>query len=521
MPFYRVNKAGNHGFVSDRDQRPYELPPNGWNLISNARMLNGMVESVLSWERNVDLGDIEAHALDYYTDPATGAQWIYAYSDTKIISVDATGTPATVSTGLTDINYPDDVWITDQLNGIPIATNGRDAPQCFYNGGGAITPTTQSQDFPDWDTGGTYEGATARIVRAYKNFIVALNITDVNAYPNMVAWSDAAEPGLMPASWDYNDTTNLAGRTVLGAESGAIIGAKVLRDSLFIYTEYSTYRMDFIGGTFVMRFTRVFENSGAFGPRSIAVFQEKHFVISKSDIVIHDGQQMVSVGDERVRNRILENLTEEDVNRVWVNTYLRFSEIVCGIPRADDNIFHVALVWQWEERAWSVRDLPDARYMKELPILDANEAPIVDTWEGGRAITWVDLDNIWDEGGAVGDLQPMIVSTDGWLSVLDAGVQTVDTIAEREDINLSGDESQEMAVNLYPRMRGETPIDIQVGASNTVEGTVVWGRAIPFDPKTGYKVTARARGRRHAVRFQGKGFSLEGYDIEWTPSGAI
>ena len=512
MPLYRVNKAGSVGFVDRRDLRPYELPPQGWSSVTNARMLNGSAIAVSPWVSLADLGESTAHALDFYNSPS-GPQHIYAYLDDKILSVDNNAVVRTVSkAGLVSDPYPDNIWITDQLNSIPISTNNRDAPQCFYNPGGVVDATTLSQDFPNWPS-----GVTAKVVVAYKNFIIALNIVDTDAFPNMVWWSDAAEPGLMPDTWDYTDPTNLSGRTVLGAEAGSIIGAMVLRDSLFIYTEFSTYRMDFIGGQFVMRFTRVFQNSGIFGSRCVAKYGEKHFVITKSDIIAHDGQQMTSVGDLKVRNRFFEGISEEDANRVWVQTYLAVSEILVGVPDTSKE-FNLTVPWQWEENVWAIRALPDSRYMKELPILEASLTD--DSWDNGQDVPWnTGPDNIWNAGGTVGDLQPVVTSTDNNLYIIDTGEQTEDTILQREDLNLSGDENRDMVKTIYPRVRGEEVIQVRMGTSDAVEGPITWRDYMDFDPTMDNKIKTRAKGRRHAIEFRGKGFDLEGYDLEFVPGG--
>lgn len=527
MPVYRVSDLGSVGFIDPRDRRPHETPPAAWSSVEEARMLNGAAVSVADpvevSTTPADLGTDSAHALDYYTSPAAGAsaQWWYVYSDDKIQSVDNNGAILTVSPTLTDISYPDNVWITSQLNGIPLATNNRDSPQCFYNSGGAITEATVSQDFPDWDAGGTYDGATAKIVIAYKNFIIALNLVDTNPYPNMVAWSDAADPGLMPSTWDYTAADNLAGRTTLGAESGAILGAEVLRDSLMIYTEYSTFRMDFVGGQFVMRFTRVFQNSGIFGPRCVGKFGEKHFVITKTDIIVHDGQQLVSVGDQKVRNRVFEQLDETDVNKLWIAPYLNFDEMWIGVPQkveGQPDTFNIALVYQWDESVFAVRSLPDSKYMRDLPTLQASETD--DSWNNGPDVSWDGgPDNIWNAGGTTGDLKPVATSSDANLYFIDAGEQTVDTVLEREDINLSSDQTEELAVSIYPRVNAQGPIMCQLGYSRTVEGPITWGTERSYDPNTQYKINVRAKGRRHAIRWKGKSFEIESYDIHWQPAG--
>ncbi len=513
MPLFRVNKAGAVGFIDQRDLRPHELPPEGWSSVSNARMLNGSAISVSPWTQIADLGAGTAHALDFLNSDS-GPSHLYVYLDDKIQSVDNNGFVTDVSkVGLVSEAWPKQVWITDQLNGIPISTNNRDAPQCFYNPSGPVTNLTLSQDFPNWQS-----AVTAKIVVAYKNFIVALNIVDTDAFPNMVWWSDAAEDGKMPASWDYTDPQNLSGRTTLGAEAGAILGAAVLRDSLFIYTEYSTYRMDFIGGQFIMRFTRVFQNSGIFGPRCVAKYGESHFVITKSDIIIHDGQQMTSVGDMKVRNRFFEGISDADFNKVWVSTYLRFSEVWVGVPNSSDDTFNVCVPWQSDESVWSVRALPDSRYMKELPILEASAFD--DSWNGGINESWTDgPDNIWNAGGSVGDMQPVVTSTDNFLYVIDAGMQTDDTVIQREGINLTGDDTTEMLRTVYPRIRGQEAIQVRVGSRDVVEGVTQWDDYMSFTPQVDYKINVRSNGRRHAIEFKGKNFDLEGYDMEFVVRG--
>ena len=514
MPIFPVKQVGSIGFISPRDLKPYETPPNAWSSVTNARMQNKSALAVDHWTQLADLGASNCHALDYYNAPAGGAQHLYAYMDDKILSVDNNGTTTTVSkVGLISDPYPTNIWIIDQLNGIPIATNNRDAPQCFYNPGGTVDKNTVSQDFPNW-----VSGATAKIVVAYKNFIVACNIVDTEAFPNMVWWSSPAEPGKMPDSWDYADPTTLSGRVTLGADSGAILGAAVLRDSVFIYTEYSTYRLDFTGGNFVMRNAPVFQNSGIFGPRCVVKFGERHFVVTKSDIIVHDGQQLTSVGDEKVRNLYLESISDEDTNRAWAQIYRGFSEIWVGIPSSVNKTFNNLATWAWEDGAWSERDAPDSRYMRELPVLEASA--VDDTWDNGPNESWDGgANNIWNAGGTIGDLQPILTSTDNNLYIADSGAQVNDTILQTEDIGSGTDAARAMIKAIYPRISGQQAVNIRVGTSDTVEGAIFWRDYQSFDPQVDNKIRARALGRRWAIEFKGKGFQLEGYEIEFVPKG--
>ena len=281
--------------------------------------------------------------------------------------------------------------------------------------------------------------------------------------------------------------------------------------------EFATYRMDFVGGQFVMRFTKVFENQGAFGPRCIGKYSEKHFVITRSDIVAHDGQQQISVGDEKVRNTVFQVISEEDRNRVWVSPYLRFSEMMVGVPDGK-NEFPELLTWQWDDNVWARRDAPDSRYFRELPILQTEGAD--DSWDNGPDETWDSgSDIIWNATSAVGDLEPVVTSTDGLLYRYDAGDQVEDTLLQREDIALGAEQTSELAISVFPRAKGSIPLTVQMGYSQTVEGPIYWGSEATFTPDQDYKVNVRSKGRRHAIRFRGQGFELEGYDIEFRGAG--
>lgn len=516
MPLYRVNNAGRFGLIAPNDRRPYDIPPESWDAMLNCRIINDSVQVVEGITQNVNITNLTVQALDYYNSP-TGDQHQYVYCDDDILSVDDGGAVLSVKkAGLVTTAYPNQIWITDQLNGIPISTNNVDAPQCFYNSGGTVLPSTLSQDFPNLPS----PAPRARIVVAYKNFIVMLNIVDVNAYPNMVWWSSRAADGLMPDSWDYTDPTNESRRRTLGGNSGAIVAAKVLRDDLFIYTEYACYRMTEIGGTLVMRITKVFDKIGAFGPRTVENYGDKHIVITKSDIVTHDGNQWNSIAEDRVRRRVFEQIDKGDVNRIWASLYLDRSEVHIGIPEPITKEINYALVWQWEDEAkpWSQRSYPDARYMRELPVLETST--VDDSWDGGSDTTWDDgPDIIWNAGGALGDLQPMCTSTDGYLYFVDISQEPIEGQIERTDINLGGDQRLETAQAVYPRIQSDNPVTITIGSSKTVEGSVTWGQSATFDPLTDYHITRFATGRRHAIRIRGQGFRVQGYDIEFVDAG--
>ena len=90
MPVYRVNNAGKYGLISQLDRRPYDIPPESWDVMLDCRVVNDSVQVVEGVSQNVDLSNLTANALDYYNGPS-GEQNSYAYCDDDILSVDDGG----------------------------------------------------------------------------------------------------------------------------------------------------------------------------------------------------------------------------------------------------------------------------------------------------------------------------------------------------------------------------------------------------------------------------------------------
>ncbi len=515
---YRVDEAGALGLFDSRDRRPSQLPKQAWSSGRNFRCANGSAFAVPGYAQDIDITDPTIHALDYYS-AATGQHKI-VYGDQLIRTVNASGALNIVKDmGAQAGTYPTELWVTDQFNSIPIATNNVGPPQCQYAGGGPIDETTPFVVFPDWGPGGTFENATCLLVAAYGNFIVALNIVDNGNFPNLIAWSDLAEPGLMPSNWDYTQANfpgSLAGRRVIGAGDGDIKCARVQRGNLMIYCERGTHRLTFVPGSeFVMDNDRVFDNFGAFGPRAVGSYGAQHLVVTKDDVVRHDGQQHTSVADGRIRKLLFETLKEEDTNRVFVEPYLRNSEMLFGVPNAD-NEFRVALAYRWADpgQPWSPRDLPNVRHVKELPILE--QSAVDDSWEGGPDESWDGgQDIIWDFGISLGDLQLQGASGDGYLYTLDAEGQTITAVLERSGINLFLDDALETITELIPRIQASQPVTIEIGGQMVVDGPIKWAVPATFDPLNDHHVTRLVTGRRHAIRITGLDFRVDGYDINW------
>jgi hypothetical protein len=202
MAWVRIPNAGSVGV--NKDLSTHELPINAWTDAQNIRFLNGYVYQFYGHGEVYNSPSFAPqHVLP--VNVGGGRYWIYLTADKAFAVTNSGGvavhtdiTHATPRTGV--VNQ----WTSTLLSGIPVINSGDTTH----------VPMTWDQnlandfvDLPNWPAN-TY----CKSLRAYKNYLVALNITKTTTnYPYMVKWSHPADPGSVPASWDHTDATRDAG----------------------------------------------------------------------------------------------------------------------------------------------------------------------------------------------------------------------------------------------------------------------------------------------------------------------
>ena len=182
------------------------------------------------------------------------------------------------------------------------------------------------QDLPEWglistsndilnnDAPSNDTNATCRWIGPLKNYLVALNVTESgDRQVNKVWWSNpAAAASIEQApSWDYESPSTLSGQTEVGVGSGNIVTAKLLNDNLIIYTDSDATAMSVVGGRFVMGFRRLF-NKGAAGLHCVEEFENKHFVVARDQIYVHDGSTPQLIAQDRVEREFYKRIGKKD-----------------------------------------------------------------------------------------------------------------------------------------------------------------------------------------------------------------
>ena len=200
-----------------------------------------------------------------------------------------------------------------------IINNGAQAPQIFNRKTQALV------DLPEWglisDSNDILENnapsdntrATCRIILPLQNYLVALNVNESGQFkPNTVWWSNPAAAASIDfaPSWDYQSPSTLSGQAQAGIGSGNIVAALPLNDNLIIYSDSDATAMSIVGGRFVMSFRRIF-NKGASGLNSVAEYGNRHFVVSRDQIYVHDGSKPQLVAKDRVEREFYKRIGVE------------------------------------------------------------------------------------------------------------------------------------------------------------------------------------------------------------------
>ena len=227
-----ITAPGEFGVVKDKPA--HSLPVSAWSDAVNVRFNDGYAEKSLGYSSQLGTPSIAPYFLLPFQSTSL-FYWIYAGLTSAYITEGTSHTDITRSSGAYNATA-NESWTGGTLAGIPILCNGFDAPQMLF----PASPSNALSELSNWPA-----DTNAKVIKPFKNFLIALNMVEGGAdYPYVVRWSTPADPGTVPTSWDYTDTTNDAGRVPLSEGGGGLVDGGALRDAFIIYREFSTYSMD-------------------------------------------------------------------------------------------------------------------------------------------------------------------------------------------------------------------------------------------------------------------------------------
>ena len=533
MSIYPVRRLGSAGIVPDA------YPSDLENLSAftggvNVRFKNGQASRAPMFKHVVDLEHEPGHILAI-PQSAAGIEEVITvgYDFGSFYSLNGSAwtdvTPSTWS-GSGDVT----AITSDFLGGVAYATSDTHVPICKRPTDATFVPV------PHWP-----EDDRARVIRAYKDQLIALGVTKTGSFfPTMVKWSNFAYFGDVPDSWDPADPTKSAGENIINGMKHPLVDGAALRDSFVLYCTSSVWLMDFVGGNDIYQFRRVFNDRGIINPNCVVAVGGMHYVFDRDDIYVHDGVTDRSICDERTRKFIFQALDFSKAGRCFVQHDPRLSEVrfsyaaddaYTGFPSASTGCNRQA-VYNYAGDTWSFYDFPN--------IVSSTRAALVTsaTWDGDTTPDWGTSGGMWMTTDGDEDRHTLVVGRtdtgmgltaprlygqdlgDGGRLNLPIHAETVKpAVLERYGLDLDAlgkHLTQHVNIQaLWPQIMMDRASDCywQVGAANFVNERPSWGVRLTFDPATETKIDVNVAGKYLGYRFVcgGSGdFGLSGFDVQ-------
>ena len=518
----------------NKDVAAYDLPPGYLSDALNFIFTDGRLRSAMGYEETLAGAPVApyfAHAIDEF--------WLYAGQD-KIYAIDSSAahTNITRQAAAVDVDYTgseNDTWTGVTFNGIPILNNGVDAPQFWAL---PLSISTKMADLT-YGAGNTWEDLSynAKVIRPYREYLIACAVQKASFDPYMVKWSHAALPGAIPADWDETDDTIDAGEYSLTQGEDQIVDAGQLSRHFIIYKERSTWLMRYVGGNSIMAFDKLFPEKGMLARRCFCEIPAgRHLVVSEDDIYIHDGTpNWQSISNNIVRRWFTNNLDSANFRKVQCLAYPQERQVWVVFPEPNQSQNTKALIWNWDSNQWMLRDVPNIESLA-VGIVDSEL-----TYEGLGTLTYEEATFPYDQSAGQGQSSIMLMldAVNSKFFQMNVGEQddgsNVRKYVERQSIPIQRGADQGGAIfdletvrtvlRINPKIicdPEDTDLSIYVGTQMKPADSVTWSSAYTYNPSTDDHVDVRVTGRLLSLRIEATAdvsFFVDGFDIEYQRSG--
>ena len=533
MALIPVDNVGQVGIV--KDINPWQLPPNVWSDGNNVRSEHGSIMKSPGYAEVMAtcpivplyITNLNTAADNYWIVAGTAEIHVFKESNTTWYEITRTVSPGDYSA------TAEENWTSTVIGGVLVMTNGFDDPQFWGLTNGEPDVTTVMADLTAWTA-----DTECYSMRAFRSFLVALNINDSSTSPDtpksrVVKWSTEAAIQTVPASWDVTNATDDAGEYELADTRGAILDGLPLRDTFMIYKDDSIYSMTYVGTPFIFAFRQFSPSVGALTKNCIAEFEGGHFFFGNGDIYINDGQKVTSILPHKIRDYVFNFIDGAQYKKSFVVADYGNTEMWACFPTAENtsNQCNKAVVWNWTNQAFTLRDLPNLSHIGYGSIADPNAFT---TWAAATGITWASALGAWSQTwSTVENVLVMAGLTDTKLYRNASGnkedTTNMTSFIERTGMSM-GTQGQQDSTSvkrikaIWPRMEvsGSNTVNVYVGTQMSTEEGVSWSSPVAFNPDSQSKVSVRATGKLYGVKFESTGnfdWRLDGYDIELDDAG--
>ena len=533
MPTLPIRNLGSVGVVTDVD--PFNLPFNAFTRAKNVRFVDGNIQRAPAFRNLATLG-FQPSFIYGLNSPGSYDTVIVSKDDLTLYEY-ANGSLTTVFTPVSPSSSLVPLTGTTLAN---VQYVNREDHVPLYRGPGQSV-FTSLPNFPS--------DHRTQSMRSYGDFLLALGMTEAGvSYPNRVRFSDLVLANQVPSTWDASDTTNSAGFNDLVQMKTPIVDGATLGTNFLVYSSDQVWLMEFVGGTFIFNFRKVFDDAGVINKNCIVEVEGKHFVFDSDDIYVNDGITRQSICDQRVRDYIFNGLDRSKADECFTLHSKSLEEIYFCYHSGDDMAIYTnsdscnrAAVYNYRNDTWSFMDLPN---VIAGTVSNVNAVLSYATIN----LTYENVGGTYHEQESQYTRYPLMVSrinsADGInssrllaLDLVDRGTLTqelatdlsTNMLLERVGIDL--DEAQlplsgyKVINRIYPQVsiiNTNKEMTFRFGAANLPNQLSTYGPDITFNIDTDYKIDTRISGRYLSYQVETsdlKDFTLSGMDIDVIVTG--
>ncbi len=355
------------GFMPDVPD--IDLPVGAWTDSRNVQYRDGGVEKCRGYTQI--LGELSTTAM-WAAPVSDGTNYFWAYGASTVMYATDGTTHANI-TGTITLGATEDLGYTGgAFHGFMIVNDGVAIPQSWV--------PSLSNDLVSLTA---WPAITCQVMRPWKDFLVALRITDGGSYNRrLMRWSDVAQQAALPLSWDFADPTNQAGIVEFGQTDDQLVDAIPLRDNLVIYKESHIWMAEYVGGADILGFRQVFSQIGALTENCIAPFGTSHVVMGADDVILHDGNSARSLLDKRARRWMYGRINTNRFRRSFLAVDHASRQIYVCFPEAGNDHPNLALVWNWAEDTLHPYDLGGAKTYGTYGVISSGVSETFDSATG-------------------------------------------------------------------------------------------------------------------------------------------
>jgi hypothetical protein len=417
--------------------------------------------------------------------------WIFAGADSITARETSNSYDVTPFGGLTAVAQPWE-WSATLLNGVPVMSNARDEP-IYWDGDTA----GEFDTLPGWPA-----GAICRSIVAFRYHLFALDMDEpAGSFPAKIRWSDAAEPGTVPASWTAA-ADNEAGDAELGDTPGPVMLGLPLRGSLMIYKRSSMYAVDYIGGNEIFQIRTLFTSSGALTRHAVCDVNGQHFAVTDGDVILTDGTNRRSVAQGRMKDFLFQQLDQDNYENLFAVYHRAKNEVWTCFPESGAQYCTLALVYDVANDAFGVRDL-DAVTCAAIGIV--NDQAQSEAWDDDDG-AWNDDNSVWNEANYSFATESLVLGSGTAATMQDTQDNvTLAASVGRYDLDFGEPERVKFVRRLHVLTNvGAGSLFVRVGSRMTPGGSITWSAEVELQDSDQI-VNTFAQGRLICVEIRSEG----------------